>query len=513
MNFYPEKKITVRVLTSGVPLYPRYSYFHHFGIFGTYYENEILIVAPPEWSIESNDDYRLLEYAVAHEIIHVLYFEKVVNMVEPAWLQEGLAVYAGFTYIGEDHCTPATVHYLWDEETKFSLDNFYRHSQHVYLISSTIIEFMIEEYGEENFNLFLNTLGEWDLTLTSRQNIDDAFQEAYGLDYAEFEREWLIFLEKYMDEPAEEVTNPEAERITDTEWAEIASSHFEGILLLVTDEKNTLRICSMRLDGSEKKFLTSNTDFNVSDPKWSPDGTKILYTSKEKGNYDVCVMNADGTGKRQLTTHEGIDIAGSWHLDRIAFTSDRSGNYDIFIMNEEGSNVQQLTYSASKEGSPAFSPDGSKIVFVSDKNGNYDIFVMDSDGSNVTQLTKTPKDESFPTFSPDGSKIVFARKDFRTADIVVINSDGTGEEVVYCWYNYDGFHFLTLAPKFPIWISSNQIAFSEGSDIYVIDIGSDYTVVFRIASGVSVVVVLCLLWSKLKRPEKKGDPALSPEQV
>ncbi len=431
MDFYPEKKIAVRVLTSGVPLYPRYSYFHHFGIFGTYYENEILIVAPPEWSIESNDNYKLLEYAVAHEIIHVLYFEKVVNMVEPAWLQEGLAVYAGFTYIGEDHCTPAAVQYLRDERTEFSLDNFYRHSQPAYLISSTIIEFMIEEYGEEHFNVFLDTLEDWDLTLTSRQNLDEALQKAYGLDYEEFEREWLGFLEEYMDEPAEEVENPEVEKITDTGWAEIVSSHFEGVLLLVADEKNTLRICSMRLDGSEKKFLTSNTDYNVSDPKWSPDGTKILYTSKEKGNYDVYIMNADGTGKRQLTTHGGIDIASSWHLDRIAFTSDRSGNYDVFIMDEDGSNVQKLTHSASKEGSPAFSPDGSKIVFVSDKNGNYDIFVMDSDGSNVTQLTKTPKDESFPAFSPDGSKIVFVRKDFRTADIVVTNSDGSGEEVVY----------------------------------------------------------------------------------
>ena len=36
---------------------------------------------------------------------------------------------------------------------------------------------------------------------------------------------------------------------------------------------------------------------------WSPDGTRIAFTTNRDGNYEICVMNADGSGPRNVTSH------------------------------------------------------------------------------------------------------------------------------------------------------------------------------------------------------------------
>ena len=60
-------------------------------------------------------------------------------------------------------------------------------------------------------------------------------------------------------------------------------------------------------------------------PAWSPDGTRLAFTSTRDGNSELYVMNRDGSGLRRLTNSPAIDSTPTWSPTgtQIAFTSDR----------------------------------------------------------------------------------------------------------------------------------------------------------------------------------------------
>lgn len=94
----------------------------------------------------------------------------------------------------------------------------------------------------------------------------------------------------------------------------------------------------------------------------------------------------------QLTTNSSDDLYPSWSPDgtRIIFSSNRSGNYDIWVMDSDGSNQQRLNINDTwyDQISPTWSPDDSKIVFFSfGPEGYYKIYSYDIVSATVTDIT------------------------------------------------------------------------------------------------------------------------------
>ena len=69
-------------------------------------------------------------------------------------------------------------------------------------------------------------------------------------------------------------------------------------------------------------------------PAWSPDGTRIAFSSTRDGNPEIYVVNRDGSNLRRITNHPGIDITPTWSPTgtQIAFTSDRTGTPQIYVV-------------------------------------------------------------------------------------------------------------------------------------------------------------------------------------
>ena len=165
------------------------------------------------------------------------------------------------------------------------------------------------------------------------------------------------------------------------------------------------------------------------EPRWSPDGRRIVFTTDRHENADVYIMNADATGQRNLTLSPlSNDMNPAWSPDgkRIVFASDRQGNFDIFVMDDGGLEMRPLTSAQADDRLPVWSPTGETIVFVSDRDGNREIYVMSPDGTGQRNLTRHPGWDSEPTISPDGKTIAFISDRDGTSNIFLMAIDGTG---------------------------------------------------------------------------------------
>ena len=178
-------------------------------------------------------------------------------------------------------------------------------------------------------------------------------------------------------------------------------------------------------------------------PVWSPDGSKIAFTSNRDGNPEIYVMNRDGSSVRRMTNHPGIDVSPTWSPTgaQLAWVSERTGTPKIYIMNADGSGQRPLdneecyrpTWSAApfneiayaaKSGpgfdikvysfatnesrritdgigtneSPAFSPNGRHIAFTSTRNGKVQVYTIARDGNDLRQITREGNNK-YPNWS------------------------------------------------------------------------------------------------------------------
>ena len=187
----------------------------------------------------------------------------------------------------------------------------------------------------------------------------------------------------------------------------------------------------MNADGTAVTPVT--TGFVARNPSWSPDGTRIVFQSIAATGPSLRMINADGTNLVPFAgTGQPDDKYPAWSPDgtRIAFEGypPAPAVYDLFVASSNGTGLLNLTKDPNGLPSPerpSWSPNSTKIAF--DRGGR--IWVMNADGTVPTQLTVGPGDTD-PTWSPDGTQIAFAHSDANGSTVYVINIDGTNARPV-----------------------------------------------------------------------------------
>jgi Tol biopolymer transport system component len=134
----------------------------------------------------------------------------------------------------------------------------------------------------------------------------------------------------------------------------------QRIIYVSSDTKSILQI---NADGSGQKTLVSSTQ-TFGSPAFSPDGKKIAYsryaTTTVNGHLvdspDIFVRSlVDGTTKR-IVAHYAQDTDPTWSPDgsRIAFTSSRTGKPQIYTVSASGGGLTQITQEAAGGTDPAW---------------------------------------------------------------------------------------------------------------------------------------------------------------
>jgi dipeptidyl aminopeptidase/acylaminoacyl peptidase len=128
--------------------------------------------------------------------------------------------------------------------------------------------------------------------------------------------------------------------------------------------------------GGEAKALTHDVAWQMQ-PRYSPDGKSIAFTSDEGGGDNLWIMDRDGSNHRQVSkesfrllnqpewTPDGEYLVGRKH-----FTSARSaGAGEMWLYHRSGGDGLQMTKRRTEQkdsGEPAFSPDGRYLYYSDD---------------------------------------------------------------------------------------------------------------------------------------------------
>jgi serine/threonine protein kinase len=149
------------------------------------------------------------------------------------------------------------------------------------------------------------------------------------------------------------------------------------------------------------------------DPRYSPDGKKIAFTSDRGGLTDIWVANADGYEVTQVTALKGNGTGGArWSPDgkQIAFISKVDGQWEIFIVDAQGGAPVRITNNPAHDTAPMWSPDGKWIYFASDRSGGFEIWkTPPNDNGKPVQVTHHGGYSAI--FSADGKTMFYNKKE------------------------------------------------------------------------------------------------------
>ena len=164
-------------------------------------------------------------------------------------------------------------------------------------------------------------------------------------------------------------------------------------------------------------------DINVTEGTWmsldvSPDGKTIAFDMLG----DIYTMPAEGGTAENIASGLAWDMQPRFSPDgkQIAFTSDRAGGDNIWVMDADGENAKQITKESFRlMNNPTWSPDGTYIAakkhFTTSRSlGTGEIWLYHIKGGSGVQLVKKPSDKhqkelGEPIFAPDGKSIYYTQ--------------------------------------------------------------------------------------------------------
>jgi len=152
------------------------------------------------------------------------------------------------------------------------------------------------------------------------------------------------------------------------------------------------QLCMYSVDAGKVLTFPSFRGTNAS-PAWSPDGTRLMFSSSMLGNPELFVSDSSGGSPKRLTFSNGASTSPAWNPktgNSVVFVSDRGGIPKLYQMNADGTNSGELD--VPDKGyliDPAWAPNGQLLAFSWRRpEGNYDIYIMDVATRQIVEITR-----------------------------------------------------------------------------------------------------------------------------
>ena len=292
----------------------------------------------------------------------------------------------------------------------------------------------------------------------------------------------------------------------DFDWINFTTDEGTWMNLDVSPDGSTIvfdllgDIYSIPIKGGKATVLRTGMPFEVQ-PRFSPDGKWISFTSDAGGGDNIWIMKADGTEAKQITK-ESFRLLnnadwmpdGNFLIARKHFTSGRSlGAGEMWQYHISGGTGLQLTKRKNDQqdvNEPSISSDGKYLYYSEDmapggsfqynRDPNGQIYVIkryDFQTGEIKTITGGPGGAARPQISPDGSKLAFIKR-VRTKTVLYIHDLKTGEEwPVYDQLNKDqqtAWAIFGVYPGFAWLPEGDELVIWAKGKIHRIDIATRY---------------------------------------
>ncbi|MXS80935.1 Tol-Pal system protein TolB [Nitrosomonas sp. GH22] len=177
--------------------------------------------------------------------------------------------------------------------------------------------------------------------------------------------------------------------------------------------------------ATRERKVVANFKGSNSAPAWSPDGGKLAVVLTLHGGSQIYLINADGSGLQRISQSPGIDTEPSFSPDGkwLIFTSDRGGSPQIYRMPSSACKKERLTFEGDYNVSPRYSSDGKRFVYIHRNSGRFSVAVQDLSTRQMQLLTDSSFDES-PSFSPNSRMVLYTTEVSGRGILSIVSSDG-----------------------------------------------------------------------------------------
>jgi Tol biopolymer transport system component/imidazolonepropionase-like amidohydrolase len=295
---------------------------------------------------------------------------------------------------------------------------------------------------------------------------------------------------------------------------------------------------TLPIGGGTAKRLTSGMAWDHQ-PRFSPDGKRIAFTSDRSGTENVWMMNADGSNPRPVTREANRfsnspawSPDGQWIVVRRRLTDVSSlGTVEVWMYSVLGGSGVQITKKLEwgDANEPAFSPDGRYVYFSGrpqrfqyDRNvyqGIWQIRRFDRVTGRIVTLTDGPGGSAHAAFSPDGRTLSFVRR-VRAKTVLFLYDLATGRERAL-WDglsndNMEGFAWTGTYPNYAWTPDGRAIVVYANGGFARVDAASGRATVVPFRAQVEQVVTHAVRFPQALAPEmvtvhQIAWPTLSPD--